>query len=92
MVEVVMSSLFKRQKKRLTKKQIKRLDNEIRKIVDDPTIGTLKRGDLKGVYVQKFKVDVDQFLLAYEFDKETRYLIMIGFHENFYRDLKRYRN
>ena len=28
-------------------------------------------------------------LLTYEFDPKTRHLLLLGSHENFYRDLKR---
>jgi hypothetical protein len=27
--------------------------------------------------------------IAYEFDPKTRHLLLLGAHENFYRDLKR---
>jgi len=30
-----------------------------------------------------------QMLLAYEWDPRTRVLLLLGSHENFYRDLKR---
>lgn len=54
-----------------------------------PEIGELKRGDLAGVYVHKFKSQNQLMLLAYEYDPKTRMLLLLGSHENFYRDLKR---
>jgi len=51
-------------------------------------IGEPKTGDLAGVYVYKFKCVGLFFLLAYEFDPTTRTLLLVGTHENFYRDLK----
>lgn len=57
-------------------------------ILENPTIGERKRGDLADVYFHKFKIKTNLFLLAYTFDPETRTLILIESHENFYRDLK----
>jgi len=45
--------------------------------------------DLLDVYVYKFKSQNQLMLLAYEFDPETRMLLLLGSHENFYRELKR---
>lgn len=87
-----MSPLFKRQKKKLTKEVIRVLDEEIKKLINYPQNGEAKRGDLQGVYVYKFKVNRQEILLAYEFDNDRLYLIMIGYHENFYRNLKSYIN
>ena len=87
-----MTSLFKRQKKKLTRKEISQLDEEIKKLSVSPQIGEAKRGDLQGVHIYKFKVISQELLLAYEYDNYKLYLIMIGYHENFYRDLKRYIN
>lgn len=52
-------------------------------------LGEPKRGDLAGVYVYKFKSKYQLMLLAYEHDPETRMPLLLGSHENFYRDLKR---
>ena len=89
-VAVLQSSLFSRQKKKLHKNQIKVLDIEIKKIIENPTIGNQKKGDLKGVYVHKIKAGSQLFLLAYEWNSKTRYLIAIDTHEAFYKELKRY--
>lgn len=50
-----MSPLFKRQKKKITKGQIRILDEEIKELIDDQEIGDIKKGDLQGVYVHKFQ-------------------------------------
>lgn len=44
---------------------------------------------MAGVYVYKFFLNRQQMLLAYEWDPEKRVLLLLGSHENFYRDLKR---
>ncbi len=41
------------------------LDKAVEKIMDSPEAGNLKRGDLAGVRVFKFKVKTQQHLLAY---------------------------
>ncbi|MBU1127765.1 MAG: type II toxin-antitoxin system RelE/ParE family toxin [Candidatus Omnitrophica bacterium] len=58
----------------------------------DPSIGEEKKGDLKGIWVYKFKVLDQQILLAYQVSKDKREVIFVacGGHENFYRDLKEY--
>jgi mRNA-degrading endonuclease RelE of RelBE toxin-antitoxin system len=89
-MKVIQSRSFERKVKKFTKSEKKKLDDHIRKIVDNPSIGTEKKGDLRGVYIQKFKIQTLQYLLAYRFVGEDLELIMIGPHENYYRDLKNY--
>jgi mRNA-degrading endonuclease RelE of RelBE toxin-antitoxin system len=89
-IKVIQSPLFLRQKKKLYKNQIKELDNKIRDILDDPEIGDEKKGALKGVRIYKFHIGKQLLLLAYEMVDENLHLIMIGTHENFYRDLQKY--
>jgi len=74
----------------LYKKQIKILDEEIRKIVENPEIGQEKRGALKGVRVHKFHIEKQLFLLAYGLEADVLQLIMTGSHENYYRNLTKY--
>jgi mRNA-degrading endonuclease RelE of RelBE toxin-antitoxin system len=90
-IKVKVTPLFKRQTKKLFKHNKKELDDQILSIMEDPTIGERKHGDLSDVFVHKFKIKTNLFLLAYTFAPETRTLIMIGSHENFYRDLKKYK-
>jgi len=89
-MKVLQSRSFQRKVKKFTKQEKKKLDEHIRKIVDNPSIGSEKKGDLRGVYVYKFKIQTLQYLLAYRFAGEDLELIMIGPHENYYRDLKSY--
>lgn len=89
-MKILQSRPFERKVKKFTKAQKKKLDGEIRKIVDNPSIGSEKKGDLRGVFVHKFKIHTLQYLLAYRFKRENLELIMIGPHENYYRDLKSY--
>ena len=66
------------------------LDQEIRRIAENPLIGEEKKGDLTGVFVYKFKLNTTQYLLAYRKVGQDLELVMIGPHENYYRDLKQY--
>ena len=88
-VQVQQSTTFKRAYKRLHPKQKADVDDAVAEIVRDPAIGEAKKGDLAGVYVYKFKCCGQLALLAYEYDPGTRLLLLLGSHENFYRDLKR---
>ena len=89
-MKVIQSRSFANKVKRFTKKQKTILDGEIKKILDKPTPGQEKKGDLRGVYIHKFKIGTVQYLLSYRFNKDHLELIMIGPHENYYRDLKSY--
>ncbi|MBW2352043.1 MAG: type II toxin-antitoxin system RelE/ParE family toxin [Deltaproteobacteria bacterium] len=89
-MKILQSRSFELKVKKFTNAEKKKLDEHIRKITDDPSIGSEKKGDLRGVYVHKFKIQTLQYLLAYRFLSEDLELIMIGPHENYYRDLKGY--
>ena len=87
-MKIIQSRSFERKVKKFSKREKKKLDEEIRKILDNPSIGPEKKGDLRGVFVHKFKIQTSQYLLAYRLFGENVELIMIGPHENYYRDLK----
>jgi mRNA interferase RelE/StbE len=89
MIDVLQSSGFRRAYKRLNSNQKADVDEAVAAIVDNPELGEAKKGDLAGVFVYKFQCIGRRFLLAYEYDPETRWLLLVGTHENFYRDLKR---
>ena len=89
-MKILQSRQFERKLNKLTKQDKKLLDKQILKIADNPAIGSEKKGDLRGVYIHKFKIKHTQYLLSYRFAEENLELIMIGPHENYYRDLKSY--
>ena len=65
------------------------MDKAVQKIINNPKIGEAKIGDLIGVYIYKFKVKDQQWLMAYEvISNKSLKLLMFGPHENFYRKLK----
>ena len=89
-MKIIQSRSFEQRVKKFTQAQKKVLDEQIKLIIENPTIGTEKKGDLSGVYVHKFKIKTIQYLLAYRFNEERFELVMIGPHQNYYRDLKKY--
>ncbi len=90
-VNVFQTPLFARQKKKLKKNKIKELDKAIKTIVENPKIGEKKKGDITGIWVYKFKMVNQLYLLAYEWEPASRTLTALGVHENFYRNLKKYK-
>ena len=88
-VQILQTNAFLRAYKKLHNKQKDAVDQAVTAIVSDPTLGKAKKGDLSGVYVHKFDCVNQLFLLAYEYEPATRVLLLVGTHENFYRNLKR---
>ena len=86
------SSKFNRTKKKLPGNLRKAIDDQVRLICQDPSLGSLNAGDLAGIMVHKFGFLSRLYLLAYEVDKDAKivYIYAVGGHENFYRDLKEY--
>lgn len=72
----------------MSKPEKEALDREVKNIAENPAIGEEKKGDLRGVFVHKFKLKTTQYLLAYRKIGSDLELVMIGPHENYYRDLK----
>jgi len=89
-MKIFQSRSFERKVKKFTKREKNKLDEQIRKITDNPFIGSEKKGDLRGVYVHKYKLQTVEYLMAYRFIGEDLELAMIGPHENYYSDLKSY--
>jgi mRNA interferase RelE/StbE len=89
-MKILQSRSFERKVKKFSKQEKKALDKQILKIAEDPSVGAEKKGDLRGVYVHKFKIKSTQYILSYRFVGADLELIMIGLHENYYRDLKNY--
>jgi len=89
-MKILQARSFERRVKKFTKQEKNALDKQVKKIAKNPSIGTEKKGDLRGVFVHKFKIKTIQYLLAYRFMGDDLELIMIGPHENYYRDLKTY--
>jgi mRNA-degrading endonuclease RelE of RelBE toxin-antitoxin system len=89
-MKIYQSVSFEKKVKKMSKPEKESLDREVKKIAENPGIGEEKKGDLRGVFVHKFKLKTTQYLLAYRRTGSDLELIMIGPHENYYRDLKQY--
>lgn len=88
-IQVRQTNAFLRAYKKLHNNQKDAVDRAVADIVRKPAIGEAKKGDLAGAYAHKFDCVNQLFLLAYEYDPATRVLLLVGTHENFYRNLKR---
>ena len=89
-MKIFQSRIFENKVKKFSKQEKEILDGEIKKTIENLLIGEEKCGDLRGVYVHKFKIKSIQYLLSYRMMKADLELIMIGSHENYYRNLKSY--
>jgi len=89
-MKVYLSSSFGKKIKKFSKKEKVELDKEIRRIIKNPSIGAEEKGDLRGIFVHKFKISTALFLVSYRIVGEDIELITIGPHENYYRNLKSY--
>ena len=89
-MKIYQSRTFENKVKKLSKTEKDILDSEIKKIAANPLIGEEKKGDLRGVHVYKLTIKSVQYLLSYRMMKTDLELIMIGPHENYYRDLRTY--
>jgi mRNA interferase RelE/StbE len=89
-MRILVTPTFERVVKKLHRSQKVDLDDAVKAVMGDPAIGEMKVGDLAGVQVYKFRMNKQQCLLAYRvLNDETLKLLVVGPHENFYRDLKR---
>ncbi|KAF0143697.1 MAG: hypothetical protein FD156_2432 [Nitrospirae bacterium] len=89
-MRIFQSRSFERKVKKISAQEKGILDKEIRKIADNPSVGDGKKGDLRGIFIHKFKLKAAEYLLAYRVTGKDLELIMLGPHENYYRDLKNY--
>ena len=85
---------FDRVVKKMHAKDKKVLDEAVKAVATDPSVGEEKRGDLAGVFVHKFKLNKQETLLAYglqpnKLKPNTLVLLAVGPHENFSAQMKR---
>jgi mRNA-degrading endonuclease YafQ of YafQ-DinJ toxin-antitoxin module len=82
---------FDRAIKKISPAEKKTLDRAVKSIIAEPFKGEMKKGDLSGIQVIKFRHLQQQMLLAYSVSLDSNQLVLMGYgvHENFYRDLKR---
>lgn len=80
--------------KKIREKGLKKaFQDALMKIGEDPFIGSLKTGDLAGVYgydIYYGKTNYEIAYKIYEKDEQMVVVILAGTRENFYDELKRY--
>ncbi|MDD5089819.1 MAG: type II toxin-antitoxin system RelE/ParE family toxin [Candidatus Wallbacteria bacterium] len=87
-MKIIASNAFMRFKKKAQNHLQLALDEQVKLIMQNPEIGELKKGELQGIRVHKFKHKTQLYLLSYSLAGETLNLYLIGTHENFYQKLK----
>jgi mRNA interferase RelE/StbE len=89
-MQILVTPSFERTIKKLHPNQKKSLDKAVKALASNPELGEPKVGDLDGIYVYKFKLLDKQWLLAYRVISTKKIkLLLLGPHENFYRELKK---
>ena len=83
-MRIIQSGIFRKRVRKFHQREKLILDDQIRTILKDPSIGQEKSGDLKGIFVHKFKIGTIQYLLSYRTNEDRLELIMVGPHENYY--------
>ncbi len=83
---------FRGQFKKFYSKEQDIIRSEIRKVLQDPLMGEMKKGALSGIRVHKFKIRTQQYLLAYDVDVKVRVVCLyaLATHEGFYEALQQY--
>ncbi|MBT6752314.1 MAG: type II toxin-antitoxin system RelE/ParE family toxin, partial [Candidatus Thioglobus sp.] len=66
-MKIFQSKSFEKKVKKISKNDKEELDNAIYAVIKSPEIGTEKKGDLVKIFVYKYKVKNQQYLLAYRF-------------------------
>ena len=93
-MKLIATPRFERATKKLHPDEKQALDGAVQAIATHPDAGEMKKGDLAGARVFKYRHNTQLLLLAYRVeesagDKGTIKLLSFGSHENFYRNLKR---
>ena len=89
-MRVLQFPAFERASKKLHANAKQDLDKAVKELMLNPLAGEMKKGDLNGISVYKFKMVHQLTLLAYVYSESDKSLALLalGSHENFYRDLK----
>ena len=89
-MKVSFTPVFRRFVKKQTPPLQLAVQDEVDGIIADPNKGEDKKGDIAGYKIHKFRFHRQEYLIAYEVAEQILLFVMIGTHENFYRDLKNY--
>ncbi|MBW2000955.1 MAG: type II toxin-antitoxin system RelE/ParE family toxin [Deltaproteobacteria bacterium] len=89
-MEIFYKPPFRRFVKKQTRPFQLLIEDEVEKVMTNPGIGKPKKGDLSEFQVHKFTFRKQEVLIAYRVIEADILFYMIGPHENFYRDFKKY--
>ncbi|CAC9588966.1 hypothetical protein [uncultured Gammaproteobacteria bacterium] len=64
-MKIYQSKTFERKVKKLSKNDKLALDKAVHTVIENPDTGVEKKGDLVRIFVYKYKVKTQQYLLAY---------------------------
>ena len=71
-MRIKQTSIFKRRVKKMHSAEKESLDQAIKNIMSNPSIGEMKRGDLSGLQMQRHRHNNQQYLIAYKYiDSES---------------------
>lgn len=90
---ILVTPSFARAAKKLHAPDKAVLDAAVHAVASDHALGEEKKGDLRGVFVYKFKLNKRETLLAYRLQPDKHapqeiVLLAVVPHENFYTQLK----
>ena len=88
-MKITQTPSFHRKYKKLHRNQRLLVNAVIEEIIESPSIGVQKKGDLGTIRVHKKRKGGTEILIAYWSTRSSIELIDMGSHENFYRDLSR---
>ncbi|MFI4938956.1 MAG: type II toxin-antitoxin system RelE/ParE family toxin [Burkholderiales bacterium] len=91
---VLATPSFSRAVKKLHERDKKVVDKAVGEIAMNPGLGEERRGDLAGVFVHKFNINMQRVWLDYRLRPDKAkptelVLLSLGSHESFYAGLKR---
>lgn len=93
-IMIIMDALYSPAFRKFVKKQSRAfqlaIEDEAKKVLENPQTGKGKKGDLASIRVHKFKFHAREYLMAYSVVRSDVLFYMVGSHENFYRVLKGY--
>lgn len=92
-MDVYQSRRFEKSLGKLNKGDLVLVEDQIDFIIEHPSFGVLKKGDLSYLRIHKFKLGENEILLGYSWQEEGAelFLLDLGPHENFYRDRRKRR-
>ena len=82
---ILQTPTFRKAVKKLKPNQKKELDKAIRILMENPTLGDRKKGDLSFLHVYKFKMNQQLTLLGYSFDDGALILTLMALARIFHK-------